>query len=76
MPGQQLTQRKQGNRWVWEGFGVAADSCYDTKNPSRTHKEEKNQHPIDVQGKEHAVDPLGAARPSHPSIIFSCWEKG
>lgn len=61
MPGQQLTKRKQGNRWVWEGFGVAADSYYDTKTPSRTRKEEKNQHPIDVQGKEHAVAPLSAA---------------
>lgn len=51
MPGQQLTQRRQGNRWVWERFKVSVSSYHDTKNSSRIHKEEKNKAPINVQGR-------------------------
>lgn len=61
VPGQQLTQREQGNRQGWDGFEVAADSHHDTKPQVEYIKNRRTGTTIDMQGKKHAVASLLAA---------------
>ena len=61
LPGQQLTQREQGNKQVWDGFEVAVGSYHDTKNRAEYIKKRSTSTTINMQGKKHAVAPLHAA---------------